>query len=81
MNPVGALLAVPDPILRTVTPCFLTEAIHHRVKVPIFHLEQVIDVIKYLNISIQVYHLAVLYKLQIEPTCQIPNSTKINIYI
>ena len=61
---IGALLAVADLVLRRVAPCFLTETVHHSMKVAIFQVKEVVDVIKNLDIAIQIYHLSVLHELQ-----------------
>lgn len=61
---IRALLAVTNLVLRAVTPSFLTEAIHHSIEVVIRVVKQVVNVLKNLNITVQVDHLAVLDKLQ-----------------
>lgn len=63
VDPIRALLAVANSVLGTVTPSFLTETIHHCIKIPIWQVKEVINVLIYLYIPIQVYHLAVLHKL------------------
>ncbi|KAA8536716.1 hypothetical protein F0562_029194 [Nyssa sinensis] len=60
---IWALLAVANLVLWAVTPRFLTEAVHHRIEIAIWHVEEVIDVLVHLDVSVQVYHLAVLHKL------------------
>ena len=61
-----ALLAIPNLVLWGVAPCFLTEAVHHCIKVPILAIKQMVYVVIYLNVCVQIDHLAVLLKLQIQ---------------
>lgn len=61
----GALLTVPNLILRRTAPCLLTEAVHHSIKLAIRQLKEVIDIVKHLYITVQVDHLLILHKLQI----------------
>lgn len=42
---IGALLAVPDLVLRGVGPRLLTEAVHHGVEVAVRQVEEVVDVV------------------------------------
>ena len=63
LDPLWALLAVPDLVLRAVAPRLLAEAVHHGVEIRVRILEQVVDVLKHLDVSVQVYHLAILHKL------------------
>lgn len=63
-NLVRALLAIPNFVLRRVTPCFLTEAIHDSIEVSIRSVKEVIYVVEHLDVRVQIYHLAVLLKLQ-----------------
>ena len=59
-----AQLAVPNPVLRRVTPRSLTETVHHSMEMPITQIKQMIYVIKHLYVSVQVYYLTVLHKLK-----------------
>ena len=59
-----ALLAVPNPVLRLVTPRSLTETVHHSMEMPITQIKQMIYVTKHLYVSVQVYHLTVFHKLK-----------------
>lgn len=61
---IRALLAVADGVLRCVTPCFLTEAVHHGIEITIRCVKEMINVIIHLDIRIQVNHLAIFLKLQ-----------------
>lgn len=64
VDPLRALLAVADLVLRAVAPCLLAETVHHGVEIRIRVIEQVVYVVKHLDVSVQVYHLAVFYKLR-----------------
>lgn len=61
---IRALLAVPYLILWATAPSWLTEAVLHSIEVVVRGVKEVIDVLKNLNISVQIDHLAVLHKLQ-----------------
>lgn len=61
---IRALLAVPYLILWATAPSWLTEAVLHSIEVVVRVVKEVIDVLKNLNISVQIDHLAVLHKLQ-----------------
>lgn len=63
LDPIRALLAIPKFVLWGVTPSLLTETVLHGIEVAIWHIKEVIYVLKHLDISIQVYHLAILHKL------------------
>lgn len=63
---VRALLAVTNLILWGVAPGFFTEAVHHSVEITIWHVKKMIYVLKDLDVSVQVYHLAVFHKLQLK---------------
>ena len=60
---VRALLAVADLVLRGVAPRLLAEAVHHRVKVALLELEQLVDVLEHLDVRVQVHHPLVLHEL------------------
>lgn len=60
---VRALLAVANLVLRRVTPRLLTKAVHHCVEMAVGQIKQVVYVIIHLYVSVQVYHLTVLYEL------------------
>jgi hypothetical protein len=63
MDLIGTLLAVTNLVLGAIAPCFLTEAVHGSIEVAIRHVKEVIYVIKHLDVTIQIYHLAILHKL------------------
>ena len=60
---VGTLLAVADGVLRGVAPCLLAEAVHDGVEMAVGVVEEMVYVVVYLDVSIQIYHLLVLHKL------------------
>jgi hypothetical protein len=60
---IRTLLAVTNLVLRAVAPCFLTEAVHHSIEATIRHVKEVVYVVKYLDVPVQIYHLAILHKL------------------
>jgi hypothetical protein len=60
---VGALLAVAHLVLRGVAPRLLAEAVHHRVEAALLELEQLVDVLEHLDVSVQVHHPLVLHEL------------------
>lgn len=64
LDPVGALLAVANLVLWAVSPILLAEAVHHCVEVGVWVVEEVVYVAEYLDVTVQVYHLAVFYELQ-----------------
>lgn len=64
LDSVRALLAVTDLVLRRVAPSFLAETVHHGVELAVRQVEEVVDVVVHLNVSVQVYHLVVFHKLQ-----------------
>ena len=43
--------------------CLHAEAIHNRIEISIPHVKEVINIFKYLDVCIQIYHLVVLLKL------------------
>lgn len=59
----GALLAVANLILWSVAPCLFTEAVHDGVEMPVRQIEQLVDVVVNLDVSVQVHHFAVLHEL------------------
>lgn len=72
---IGALLAVSNLILGSVAPRLLTETVHHGVEVAIWHVKEVVYIIVYLNISVQVYHLTVFYKLHVHRIIHVSSAT------
>lgn len=64
-HPIRALLAVPNFELQWMAPCLLAKTVHGGIEVAVWCVKQVVYVFKHLNISIQIYHLLVLLKLQI----------------
>lgn len=65
LDPAGALLAVADLVLGGVGPGLLAEAVLHGVQVAVRHVEEVVDVLEHLDVSVQVDHLVVLHELQL----------------
>lgn len=63
LNLIRALLAVPNLVLRGMAPCFLAETVHHSIEVIIWQIKQVVYVIKHLDVSVKIDHLAVLHEL------------------
>ena len=70
-HPIRALLAVPNFELQWMAPCLLAKTVHGGIEVAVWCVKQMVYVFKHLNISIHIYHLLVLLKLQITHHTQI----------
>jgi hypothetical protein len=62
-DPIRALLAIANLVLRRVAPRLLTEAVLDGVEAAGLQVKEVVDVVVHLDVGVQVHNLLVLDEL------------------